>query len=528
MRPISSILTGVFLLVLATGATHAGLKDDIEDLLQRQSVTVFGVAYDTDPLRDAYVAMDHKPVWVKRRGPTKRAIELIRTLSLSAADGLVPSDYLSSLPDDWMDANPAELEVVFSSLFRKFGRDISGGRTTPSISEPDIVIARKNFDTQGWLQEARLAGPEAVMRRLRPNHQQYDRLRTMLKAYRKLADKGGWPGISKGSTLKPGMSDPRVQELRANMSARGYNGLETAEDLNVYDDRVVKAVAHFQQRNGLEADAVVGPKSLAALNVPAEERVAQIIVNLERWRWLPENLGRRHILVNQAEFRMRLVDSNKIIDKRRVIVGKEFHKSPMFSDRIRYLEFNPTWTVPRSIAGNEILPKLRQDPSYLPRNNYKIYTSWKADAPAMNPHLVNWSDVTSRRFPYKIVQQPGPKNALGRVKFMFPNSFNVYLHDTPSRGLFARAERALSHGCIRVHRPLEFAELLLKTDRGITKGDIDTIVQSKKLKRVNLKEPVPVHLAYFTVWVDDGGVPAFFNDVYKRDELVSKVFFGAV
>lgn len=517
------------LFVFAGGSSaDAGLRGDLQDLLEKNAVSIYGTAYSTDPLRDVYKRRNYEPVWVNKKGPVKRARELVDVLANAGEDGLEPLDYLGALPDDWMAANPAEIELVFSVLFRKFGRDLNGGRTTPAISEPDIVIARKVFDLAGWLEEASLAGPETVVRRLRPNHPQYDRLRKILKAYRLLAVRGGWPAISKGPTMKPNMVDGRIVELRANMAGKGYNGLLDVNRPDVYDDRVAKAVSHFQARNGLENDAVVGPKSLAALNISAEERVSQIIVNMERWRWLKRELGSRHVLVNQAGFKMQLVVHGKTVDERRVIVGKAYHKSPMFSDTIRYLDFNPTWTVPRSIAGNEILPKLRQDPGYLARNNYKIYTSWKADAPAMNAHSINWSDVTSKRFPYKIVQQPGERNALGRVKFMFPNSFNVYLHDTPSRALFARAERALSHGCIRVEHPIEFAEILLKADKGTSRSKIDAILDGKKRTRVSLKQPVPVHLTYFTVWVNGKGTPAFFTDVYKRDKLVAKVFFGAV
>lgn len=515
-------------LFLWSAPSRADVGQDLRVLLQRDAVTIFNVVYSTDPLKEAYAKRDYKPVWVEKKGPTKRAFELIRVFSSSSEDGLVPLDYLGSIPDHWMEADPALLEILFSSVFRQFGRDLSGGRTTAAISEPDIVIKRKDFALTRWLESSVSEGPHKVMLQLRPKHEQYNRLRKILPAYRALAANGGWPQISKGETLKPDMVSPRVAELRANMTARGYNGLTNTDQPNLYDGLVAKAVSHFQARNGLENDAIVGRKSLAALNLSADERVNQIVVNMERWRWLAADLGRRHVLVNQAGFKLQLIDDKKVIDERRVIVGKEFHKTPMFSDKISYLEFNPTWTVPSSIAGNEILPKLRNDPGYLERNDYKIYTSWKSDAPAMSAHSINWSDVSSNRFPYRIVQQPGERNALGRVKFMFPNSFNVYLHDTPSRSLFNRAERALSHGCIRVENPIDFAEILLKSDKAVSRAAINKILSKKALKRVSLKTPVPVHLAYFTVWIDDDGVPAFFDDVYKRDALVAKVFFGTV
>ena len=261
----------------------------------------------------------------------------------------------------------------------------------------------------------------------------------MLKGYRALASKGGWPAIDKGGALKPGMTDPRVGQMRANLKARGYAGIDNAQ-ANFYDDNIVAVVEHFQRRNGLEADGVAGPKTIAAMNVTADERVRQIIVNMERWRWLPEQLGSRYVFVNQAGFEMFLVDKGQVVDRHKVIVGKPFHKTPMFSDKIAYAEFNPTWTVTPAIAAAEFLPKLRADPGYLARNDYVLYGGWGAGAPVIDPWSVDWNSVGGKKFPYRIVQQPGPKNALGVVKFMFPNKFNIYLHDTPSQAA-VRADR---------------------------------------------------------------------------------------
>jgi murein L,D-transpeptidase YcbB/YkuD len=398
------------------------------------------------------------------------------------------------------------------------------GRTTPAISAPDIVIPRKPVDAAAWLGAVRSSGPDAVIRSLMPRHRQYAQLRSMLAGYRALADRGGWPAVSKGETLKPGMDDPRVVDLRANLSARGYDGIDGGSPPSLYDPDLEGVVRHFQIRHGLEVDGAVGPATLRALNVSAQDRVRQIIVNMERWRWLPEDLGRRYVLVNQAFFFLEMVNDGEVTDHRRVIVGKPYHKSPMFSDQIRYAEFNPTWTVPRSIAGSEILPKLRRDPGYLARNDMRLYSA----GGAVDPYSVNWSSISSAHFPYRIVQQPGEKNALGRVKFMFPNKFSVYLHDTPSRGLFDRTGRAFSHGCIRVDEPLDFAARLFGPDRGMIRADVDGIIATRKLTRVNLETPVPVHLAYFTTWVDENGIPQFFDDIYSRDKLVQRVLAGTL
>jgi murein L,D-transpeptidase YcbB/YkuD len=254
----------------------------------------------------------------------------------------------------------------------------------------------------------------------------------------------------------------------------------------------------------------------------------QIIVNMERWRWLPSDLGKNHVLVNQAAFLLEIRSKGRTIDSRRVIIGKPYHKTPMFSHKIKYADFNPTWTIPRSIAGNEILPKLRKDPSYLKKRGYLLHTSWKPDAPVMSAHSIDWQSVRAKKFPFRIVQPSGPKNALGRVKFLFPNRFNVYLHDTPNRNLFKNKARALSHGCIRVNKPLDFAALLYGLDGSLSRRKIDAIVASRKLTRVKLRRPIPVHLTYFTVWVSDNGKVTFHKDIYKRDRLVGGILFGRV
>jgi len=200
----------------------------------------------------------------------------------------------------------------------------------------------------------------------------------------------------------------------------------------------------------------------------------------------------------------------------------------MFSDKISYAEFNPTWTVTPNIAVNEFLPKLRADPGYLARNDYILYGGWGAGAPVIDPFSVNWAAVSGSNFPYRIVQKPGPKNALGVVKFMFPNAFNIYLHDTPSRQLFAQTGRAFSHGCIRVQNPVKFAEALFGLDGSLTPDKIKALIDGKKTVTSKLTKKVPVHLTYFTVWIDDDGLPNFFGDIYERDELVSRLLFGAV
>lgn len=505
--------------------------DRFTDLRDRQAIEWRGLVVDLNVLNSYYSDDGATPLWVNGTRPSPLASDLFDALSRAQEDGLDGGDYLPLVLTQFTglndEADALGFELAMSQAFVEFARDLHAGRTTPSVTDPEIVIARKEVDAKRWLSGVRQNGVAATLRTLVPQHVQYFQLRQMLAGYRALAQRGGWPLVPEGPVLKPGMIDDRVVDMRRNLSARGYSGLSAAEPRR-YDNDLVAVIEHFQKRHGLDADGIAGPATFAAMNVTAEARVRQIIVNMERWRWLPTDLGRRHVFVNQAAFEMFTVDGGKVIDRRDVIVGKPFHKTPIFSDRIRYAEFNPTWTVPTSIAVRSKLPSLIRDPSFAERDGFTIYSGWTGSDAVVNPYAVDWSSVSTSRFPYRLVQEPGPKNALGQVKFMFPNKFSVYLHDTPQRQLFASTGRAFSSGCIRIKDPLGFAAILFGLDQNMSRSRVDSIVDTRKTTRVNLQSPVPVHLAYFSTWIDDDGIPYFFNDVYERDALVERLLFGQV
>ncbi len=523
----SIFLSVLFAFTVAVGSVaKAASPDAVALALQAKTVKWSGRSFDAERLRGTYEARAFSPIWIGDNGLNPYGQQLVDEIANTYRDGLDPSDYFSwvkGFSNPGSDEEAARLELALSHAFLTLGRDLYSGLTTPSVTDSNIVIQPKSINVQQWLDGAAQVGPKAMFANLRPNHPQYAQLRLMLNGYRNLLLRGGWSPVDEGPTLKPGMSEPRVKQMRDNLTARGYD-VADIEQPETYDDGLVEAVKHFQQRHGLDVDGAAGPATLRAMNVSAEDRVNQLIVNLERWRWLPRKLGRNHVLVNQAGFELFMIADGKTVDRRRVIVGKPFHQSPMFSDEIIYAEFNPTWTVPTSIATKEMLPKIRNNPNYLDAKGYKLYRGWGAKAQPISAYGVDWSAVSKRKFPFRIVQPPGPKNALGQVKFIFPNKFSVYLHDTPSRQLFARSGRAFSHGCIRIEKPLEFARKMFTQQGGLKPARVGPIVESRKQTRVNLKRKLPVHLAYFTAWIDEG-VPLFFNDVYKRDRLVSKYLF---
>jgi murein L,D-transpeptidase YcbB/YkuD len=347
----------------------------------------------------------------------------------------------------------------------------------------------------------------------------YKTLQVALADYRQIAADGGWPVIPDGPTLKPGSSDDRLTILAQRLMVSGDLALHDAvDDPIIYDEPLQKGVRHFQARHGLDTDAVIGPATLQALNVPVEMRVEQLEVNIERARWVLSDIEDDFVLVNIAGFRAYVLRNRKVVWETKVQVGSTYHQTPIFRDEIKYIELNPTWTVPYSIATKEILPKIKSDPNYFANHDFDLKDS---SGKFINPSSVDWAAISARKFPFWLVQRPGPNNALGRVKVMFPNEHAVYLHDTPSKALFSRAERAFSHGCIRVENPFDFAEQLLGGD-GWNKEKFQQALDAGETKTVLLSTPMPVLLLYWTAMPTPEGVVHFFNDVYSRDKPIAE------
>jgi len=326
--------------------------------------------------------------------------------------------------------------------------------------------------------------------------------------------------------LKPGMTDSRIQMIRKRLAVTNdYTGTDLSS--HVFDKQFEDAVKNFQKRHYLNADGVIGNNTLAAMNIPAEKRIRQIIINMERWRWLSRKMEGKQVFVNIAGFHLAGIQDETIELRMPVIVGKEHHMSPVFSDAIEYAEFNPYWNVPTSIAVNEYLPKLQKDPNSLAGKHLRIFSGWTDDAKEINPIEIDWHSVSkSQMAGYHIRQDPGPWNALGTVKFIFPNDYSVYLHDTPGHSLFQREKRTFSHGCIRVSQPQDLAVYLLKENgENWTKDQVNNIIQGGERKVVYLKKTIPVHIIYRTAVATEDGTVLFGEDIYGRDELLEKALF---
>lgn len=428
----------------------------------------------------------------------------------------------------------ADLDLLLTDSYFGYGTHLLDGRVDPETLDPRWGEGTEEVDLMAHLE--RSLEEDRVEESLRDlffaAHPGYFRLRAALAQYRSLLRLGGWPRIPAEDTLRPGDTGELVEALRERLALSGDyrpteagDGAESASP-TAFDPGLEEAVRRFQGRHGLQDDGVVGPATITAMNVSATERVRQIELNLERWRWLPQELGGRYILVNIAGFRVEVMDFIEPVLEMRAIVGKRYTQTPVFSDTVTYVVFNPIWNVPHSIAVTEIVPRARRDPGYLQREGFRIVSGWGADAREIDPGTIDWSAIRAGGFPYRIYQEPGPRNALGRVKFMFPNEHDVYLHDTPERRLFRQPVREFSHGCIRVEKPIELAVLLLRGNEEWSPQRIDRTIASGRETTVLLPEPLPIHIQYWTAWTEADGTVQFRDDIYGRDRVLAEALAG--
>lgn len=488
--------------------------------------------YESVALPGFYVRRLYRPAWSDTGGPTRLADDLVRALRRADREGLRGEDYhLAAIdtllaavradarsggvivPDRW-----AELDLLLTDAFLVYGSHLLAGRVNHETLRPEWVANRRGADFAAVLEAALESGKvAATLATLAPPHPGFRRLRAALARYRAVAARGGWPTIPPEATLKRGDRGSSVAALRERLQLEDDLWSVVEEDADLFDEALEEALKRFQRRHGLTADGAVGSGTRAELNVSVERRVEQLELNLERWRWLPKNLGRRHIIVNIAAFNLDVVEDEAVVMNMRVVVGRPYRRTPVFSDTMRYLVLNPYWQVPRSLAIQDLLPRIRTDPSYLAGHKVRVFQGWGPEAREVDPATVDWSAITSARFPYRLAQDPGPLNALGRIKFMFPNRFNVYLHDTPTRRLFEETERDFSSGCIRVERATELAEYLLRRDSRWNRGAILRALDETVDGTVPLPEPMPIHLLYWTAWADRDGTIQFRRDLYDRD-----------
>ena len=468
-------------------AVSTGMLDDIR--------------LDAPAIVDAiYANHDYAPLWA---APSR--VESFLAVALSSDHhGLNPEDYrpdiIAALP-----VGDAGRELIITDSLVRLVRHLRHGKANSRPPETAAVSAAVES-----VLEAHSLSPAVAA--LAPPGGDYAGLQSALARYRDLAAAGGWPAVPAGPTIRPGARGPRVDALAARLIVTDDLTEAHPQDAT-YGAALEAAVLRFQARHGLETDALVGRRTLRALNVTAAERVAQLRVNLERARWMEPGLD-DVLLVNVAAFRARIVRDGADAWSTRVIVGDREDQTPLIRSALTHVVFNPTWTLPQRIAREEMLPVIKQDPGFFERGGYELYDP---DGNRLDPTTVDWARISTDYFPFTLVQRPGPLNQLGRIKFLFPNEHAICMHDTPARHLFARSERAFSHGCVRVEEPMALAVQVLD---GWSPMDVDAQIRSDETRTVSLPSPLPLRLVYRTAAVDDNGELRFFDDIYERDAAV--------
>ncbi len=513
-----------------------------------------------------YSENNYSLFWIDSNGPTSNAYEMVEVIRKSSDEALIPDDYnikeidatLRRLESSGSFYNPedlAEFELLLSNSFLKYAHDIYYGRVRAEHINLDLISGEKPVEMSKLLIEATTSDNiQGTLENLMPKYPVYGKLKVALKQYREIEAKGGWHGVPYGDKLKKGARGQRVVALRERLKVTGELNPSTP-DSDVFDTTLDIAVKEYQERNGLYVDGVVGKSTLEALNVPVEQRISQIELTMERWRLLPQYMGNKYILVNIANYHLYGVENNNDRLNMRIVVGKPEWNTPMFSEEMTHIVMNPYWNIPPSIFKDDIAPRIRQDSGYLskrgidavglnPPKKIVVEESEPIEV-AENLETTDSGDTSSESGDstlteaeiqnkkaqekyiakvlsgkYRLRQNPGPGNPLGQIKFLFPNKHSVYLHDTPNRGFFKRAQRNFSHGCIRVEKPVDLAEFVLASNGEWDEGRIKSSINSRKTRTIHLNQTIPVYVMYFTTWVDDQGNVNFHKDIYGLDQTL--------
>ncbi len=474
-----------------------------------------------------YKGRNYQPAW-SGDVHLMQAEKLIKAVDDAYGDGLTPDYYHLGLIKSLVNKGEKELargpwlltdlDILLTDTFLTLACHLSGGCVNPVTIEAEWFAKSASVDVSSVLEQA-LARKQIreALTGLRPAQESYGRLRKALASYRELSSKGQWPPVSNGPVFKKDSTSYRVVELRQRLSASGDLEAGEANGGDRFDDKLEQSVIIFQKRHGLKADGIVGRATLEALNVPLNQRIRQMELNMERLRWIQVHTDQRSIVVNIADFELNVMENGKSILSMKVVVGKPYQSTPVFTAKMTCLIINPRWNIPDSIARKEILKMIRHDPDYLAKQKIKVLKGWGNREEEIDPETIDWSKINEKNLMYRFRQEPGQLNALGRLKFVFPNKFDVYLHDTPARRLFSEDVRTFSHGCIRIEKPLELAEYVLQDAPGWTQKNLMTAIEKGPERTVLLPHPLNVYFYYLTAWVDEEGTVQFRNDIYERD-----------
>lgn len=464
-------------------------------------------------------------LWIEQQQLNVNAYNALAFIADAVNHGLDPNDYhhdlLQQLDPMEGESEARLFDLMLSDGLLKLVRDISTGRLDPAIVDPEWSIPRATFDATEFLQQALSTDDfKASLISLVPASLQYRQLQAAAKRYRDYVSRGGWFSIPKTASLRPGDTDKNIPAIRRRLAFESdTSSLAKPEQPEYYDETLQRAVQQFQRRHSLDDDGVLGRATISALNISATERLQQINMNLERLRWLPDDLGNRYIMVNLANYQLNAIEDEKVKLNMRVIVGKTKRPTPSFTSEMSYIVFNPRWYVPNKLARLDLLPKQQANPDYFNQANIRVFNKNAGYGNEINPDTIDWHSLSEDNFPYTLRQEPGKKNALGRLKFILPNPWSIYLHDTPSKGLFNQAKRNFSSGCIRVEDPLALANFSMPSTS--TTKSLQNILDSENIHSAKLEQPLSVYAIYATVWLN-GDELTFSPDSYNRDKKMAK------
>ena len=491
---------------------------------------------DKERLKEMYRLLDYKPIWVSEKGYsdyTNLLFEKIRTDRVFDHSGPTYREYerIKSLPMPKEKQEIVKREFEIAKLYQDFMGYLLYGAIDWKRFDREL---HRRYKHGAWqihnvllspelllVESARAGTLENAFKEVQPKYPGHERLADALVKYRKIAQAGGWPQLPRFRDLKPGMRDPVVPLIRKRLAIEGdYTPCaDSNESSTLYDECLLKAVAKFQARHGLEAEGYIGKKTRKALSETALHKAARLRLSIARLKWLKRDTERYHIVVNIPNFMVTVYDQWVPIQKMRVVTGRKGHETPIFYNKVRRIVLNPYWRIPPSIVRHETIPKLQKNPGYAAKAHIEIHKEWSEHSPQIDPHKVDWHKYGKKLPPWHFMQSPGPKNALGKVKFLFPNPYSVYMHDSPEKALFSRDIRAFSHGCIRLHRPIDMLGTFAQIVPGIDFKKSKKILKENAKTPLHLSQTVPIDIIYLTAWVDEDGRVQFREDIYGYDEL---------
>jgi murein L,D-transpeptidase YcbB/YkuD len=483
-------------------------------------------------LRQLYAQRHYAPLWSDAAGLSSQVAPILAMLCEAQNEGLDPHDYhlralqtLTATLSVSPQVSPSEaverladVDLILSDAVLAYILHLTRGRWRPTAPLVAHLTPEDSSPLIRVLQEAGTTRPlPEVVAQFRPSHRGYVRLRRALAHYRRIAAAGGWPLLPAGPALRPGDRGLSVLLVKMRLQATGDFVAAGTGDRILFDAELGRAVRRFQRRHGLTVDGIIEETTRQALQVPVEERIRQLRLNLDRWRWLPRYLGPRHIWVNIPAYTLHVRENQHEVLSMRIVVGKPSWPTPLLHSTLPALVVNPAWNIPARIAREEILPLVQRDETYLARHNITVVPVYGAPATELSPTNFAWSDLSSERLPFRLRQEPGPSNALGRLKFLMPNPLQIYLHDTPVKSLFAEPERAASHGCIRLEKPLALASYLLREHPRWNRAALLEAIAAGDPLLVPFPTVVPIYVVYHTAWMSADGTVHFRPDIYGWD-----------